>query len=413
MHTLPLPLARLAVFTPFSKLSDEQLILLSYHIELCHAEAGSEISPMGDSRLDELFLLNGQVEIQSEKHDVITLSAEDDRSRFSLLNIRPSPNQIVSYTPVEYFWLSPEFIQSLQAEYSPSDQPLAEILANEKSHPLVIKFYRSLLADNISLPALPEVTLRVSKAIADEGSNVHHISTLIAADASISARILKLANSPLYRACQSISQLPEAIKRLGLNATRHLILAFALHEQHQQLAPNWIRKRLLRSWKESIQLASLCYVLAKKCTKIPPEEALLAGLLHNIGELPLLQFCDQYPELANDPDYLDQIIQEARGQAGAMILHRWNLPRSLVVAVQHADTWFYEANGEEATLTDILILARLHSLAMNDASPFAPDIRQVPSYEKVSPGALTKEQRLEILEDAKEQITEIKNLLNH
>jgi len=95
-----------------------------------------------------------------------------------------------------------------------------------------------------------------------------------------------------------------------------------------------------------------------------------------------------------------------------MILHRWNLPAPLVTAVQHVDAWFYEPNEKDATLTDILILARLHSLAMNEHSPATPAISQVPSYEKVSPGALTKEQRLEILEDAKEQVIEIRSMLN-
>lgn len=411
MYTPPLSPERLAIFVPFSKLDDEQLILLSHRLTIYQVGADQEISPMGDQRPEELFLLSGRVEVISDQHQIL-LSAGDDRSRFSLLNLRPSPNRIISRSPVEYFLLDAELLRSLQAELSSPALPLTTFLANDSNHPLILQFYRSLVENQLSLPALPEVTRRVSQIIVDQELNTEHMASLIAADASVAARLLKLANSPLYRARGTISELSEVVKRLGLNATRHIVLAFALQDQHQQAAPNWIKKRLLRSWKESIQLASLCYVLAKKCTKISPEEALLAGLLHNIGELPLLQFADQYPELAHDPDYLDQIIQEARGQAGAVILHRWNLPTTLVTAVQHADTWFYEPNGQDATLTDILILARLHSMAMNERAPNAPAISQVPSYEKVSPGALTKEQRLEILEDAKEQIIEIKNLLN-
>lgn len=403
---------RLAVFVPFSRLSEEHLILLSHHLTLQQAETDSVISDIGDQRPEELFLLSGQVCIRNDKQEDILLSAGDDRSRFSLMNLRPSPNRIICRSAVTYFMLDSELLLSLQAEYDSPAPPLTEVLANGRSHPLVLQFYRALSCNQLTLPAMPEVTRKVSQIIVDEELNTDRMASLVAADPSASARLMKLVNSPLYRASGIISQLPEAIKRLGLGTTRHLVLAFALQDQYQQPAPGWIRKRQLRSWKESIQLAAICYVLAKKCTRIPPEEALLAGLLHNIGELPLIRFAAPYPELAKDPDYLDQIMQETRGQAGGLILHRWNLPEALVTAVQHADDWFYQPDAREATLTDLLILARLHSMAMQTQAPAAPAICQVPSYEKIDPGPLNNQQRLEILEDAREQIIEIRNLLN-
>lgn len=412
MQPLTLSPERLAVFVPFSKLSDEHLILLCHRISICTLEEGAEISPRGDERNEELFLLSGRVSIFAEDGTEILLSAGDNRSRFSLLNLRPSPNRIISQTRTELFQIDSELLHSLQAECLQPTLPLTEVLASDNSHPLVHKFYRALMQNQLKLPALPEVTRKVGQIIVDEELNADRIASLVATDASVATRFLKLANSALYRGMEPISQLPDAIIRLGTDATRHLILAFALQDQHQRPNAPWIRKRQMRSWKESIQLAAICCVLAKKCTKIPPEEALLAGLLHNIGELPLLQFADAYPELANDPDYLDQILQEARGQAGALILHRWNLPLPLVTAVQHADTWFYEPNDKEATLADILILARLHSMTLDKRSPATPTISQVPSYGKIAPGPLTSQQRLEILEDARDQIIEIRTLLN-
>lgn len=403
---------RLAWFTPFSHLDHEQLILLSHRIGIQYAHAGEELSPWGDERPEELFLLSGSVAVQDKTLQILFLDAADDRSRFSLLHSRPSSNQIICETEVTYFLLDAEMIQLMQAENNPTAPPLAEVLANEHSHPLVQRFYRSLLNNRLTMPVLPEVTQKISRIILEDRLNFDRMASLVSTDATLSARLLKLANSSFYRGQQPISQLLDAIVRLGSDTTRHLVMAFALKPHQKEHSSRWIRKRLMRSWKESIQLAALCYVLAKQCTHIPPEEALLAGLLHNIGELPLLQFADQYPELANDPDYLDQVIQEARGQAGAMILHRWNLPAALVTAVQHVDTWFYDPNGSEANLTDILILARLHSMAMQQKTAQTPAINQVPSYEKVSPGDLTQLQHLAILEDAKEQIAEIRSLLS-
>lgn len=408
MPTHALSPERLAVFTPFSTLDDALRILLCYQIQVQEAADGAPLPSPGETRA--LFLLSGRVQLTGSAER--SLSAGDDNSRCDLGLLEPAPQQIISRGPSRYFLFDRQLLQDLQQGNNTPVPPLARMLAENAGHPVIRRFYQALSTARVRLPALPEVTHKISRIIVDDELNARHIASLVAADASVSARLMKLANSSLYRGLNTITELPEAVTRLGMETTRHLVLAFALQEMQHQPRSDMIRKRLLRSWKESIQLAALCYVLAKKCTRIPPEEALLAGLLHNIGELPLLSFAAEDPDLARDPAPLEPVIEESRAQAGALLLHHWNLPAPLITAVQHSDTWFYQANEQEPSLTDVLILARLHSLAMREDSGPLPDIRQVPSFEKVSPGALNDCQHLEILVDAKEQILEIRELFN-
>lgn len=402
---------RLAVFLPFSRLADEQRILLSHQLEIHQASQHQVLSVIGDNSNDEFFLLQGSVDVTGTEIKTIKVTAGDDRSRYSLLSLRPSNVTITARSDTQYFTIDAELMQSLQSENITYDFDDPELMTGSNSHPIVLEFYKALMNNRLELPTLPEVSQRISQIIIDEELDAQRIAALISVDAAMTARLLRMANSPIYRGLNPITQLHEAINRLGMKTTRHLVLAFSLKQQHKTNHP-WVKKQLLKSWKKSIQLGALCFVLAKHCTKIPPEEAMLAGLLHNVGELPLLEFAAHYPELHNDPDYLEQILMEARGQAGAMILHKWNLATPLVTAVQHVDSWFYDSLSNTATLTDILVLARLHSLSLEPRSPLIPEISQVPAFRKVAPGQLSNQMTLEILDNTREQIAEVKALFN-
>lgn len=411
MFTTTIAPERLAVFQPFSRLADEQRILLSHQLMMQEADANKVISTIGDNSHDEFFLLQGSVVVQGPEIDPIKVTAGDGRSRYSLLSLRPSKVTITASSPVKYFTIDTELMQSLQSENISGDFDNPELMAGSNSHPIVLEFYRALMNNRLELPSLPEVSQRISQIIIDEELDINRIAALVSLDASISARLLHLANSPIYRGRNPVTRLQDAINRLGLKTTRHLVLAFGLKQQHKTCDP-WVKKQLLARWKKSVQMGALCFVLAKHCTRIPPEEALLAGLLHNVGELPLLEFASQYPELHYDNDYLEQVLLEARGQAGAMILHRWNLSVPLVTAVQHVDAWFYQSSVTGPTLADILILARLHSLSVETQSPLIPDISQIPAFQKVAPGQLSNEMTLTILDSTREQIAEVKSLFS-
>lgn len=411
MNTPNISPERLAIYIPFSRLADEQRILLSHQLMMHTAFPGEILSRIGDNSQDECFLLTGSVGIEGPDTEEIIVSAGDSRSRYSLLSLKPSHVSVTARTDTEYFTINADLLQSLQSENITGDFNNPELLAGSDSHPVVLEFYKSLMNNRLELPSLPEVSRQISQVIVDEQLDLETIAALISVDAALTARLMRLANSPVYRGRNTVNRLADAINRLGMNTTRHLVLALSLRQQNTSNHP-WVKQQLLRSWKQSIQLGAVCFVLARQCTDIPPEEAMLAGLLHNIGELPLLNFAAGYQELRTDPGYLEQVLTEARGQAGAMILHRWNLPVPLVTAVQHTDIWFYEPNDTRPTLADILILARLHCLSASEQHPTLPSIDQVPAFHKISPGALSKQMTLQILDDAREQITEVRNLLN-
>src|SRR5699024_8003924 len=133
--------------------------------------------------------------------------------------------------------------------------------------------------------------------------------------------------------------------RLGLKNVREVIVAATMrevfHTKHRLLS-----KRMAELWAHSTLVAAISAVVTRKLKGFNPERALLAGLVHDIGVVPILAHAHDYDELARDQELLENTITAYRGQIGAMILRRWNFPDELITAVLEAENWYREQAGK-------------------------------------------------------------------
>jgi HD-like signal output (HDOD) protein len=153
-------------------------------------------------------------------------------------------------------------------------------------------FYNELLADlengSLVLPTLPEVALRVRDVVDDPDATAAQLADIIITDAALSARLLKVANSPLYRGRVAIDNIQMAVSRLGLSLVRNLVTSLVM-EQMFQATSNRLDTRLRELWEHSTEVSAICQVIASKHRGLKVDEAMLAGLIHDIGKLPILK----------------------------------------------------------------------------------------------------------------------------
>ena len=194
-------------------------------------------------------------------------------------------------------------------------------------------FVKELIHDlesgELQLPTLPEVALRVRDAVEDEDATANRIAEIIAMDAALSARLIHVANSPLYRGRKEIDRLPMVVSRLGNSLVRSLVTSQVMKQMFQATS-DAVDQRLRGVWEHSVQVAAIARALAAQFTKVAPDQAMLAGLLHDIGVLPVLYRAEERDELLEDTDLLDDLIKELHGCIGAAILRHWKFPDSLV-----------------------------------------------------------------------------------
>jgi HD-like signal output (HDOD) protein len=237
------------------------------------------------------------------------------------------------------------------------------ILGDEyaKAHGLVValvaELERSLAANTLELPSLPEVALKVRKALADESVSSAEIARLLGTDPALAARVLKTANSALfYRGSKPITSLHNAVARLGQRMVRNVALSYAAQQVFIGYGSAQLREYLVGIWQHSVQTAALAHMLARVRTQANADDAFLAGLLHEIGKLYILMRAkDDALVLASTAEF-QSVLGAWHSRIGGAVLEAWELAPELVAAVRDHETIALAA-GAPPSLTEIVAVA--------------------------------------------------------
>lgn len=252
---------------------------------------------------------------------------------------------------------------------------------NSDEEKLLDKLLTDLEKDKLVLPTLPEVALRVRETLEDDNSGMSDVARVITSDAALSARLIQVANSPLLRAARTIESVEAAVTRMGADMTRNLVTSIAM-EQMFQATSDVTDKRLRDLWEHSTQVAALSHALASQFTKLKPDQALLAGLVHDIGALPIITMAEDIPELLADTDFLDNIIRRAHTTIGEAILQKWNFsPELIAVAAEHEEV--HRDHDGPADYVDVVVIANLESYLGSKHPHAEVDLSAVPAFAKL------------------------------
>ena len=235
----------------------------------------------------------------------------------------------------------------------------------------------AIASDQLVLPTLPEVSLRVREVAQDEDSDVADLARVISNDAAISARIIKVCNSPLLRASQPVETLQMAINRLGMSYSADLAVGLAMAQMFQATT-DLIDSRMRDVWNRSTEVAGICHMLAQTYTRLSPGQATLAGITHLIGALPILRFAEENDNLLDDAFTLDEVIAKLHPKLGGMILKAWDFaPELCEVPEQYLN---FERRSDRADFVDLVTVANLQSLAGTDHPYNELDWSTIPAF---------------------------------
>lgn len=262
-----------------------------------------------------------------------------------------------------------------------------------------------LNSGKLKLPAFPDVALKVKEALDAPDVSAEQVAKVVSAEPVLSARLLRVANSAaMNRAGIEISDIRTAITRLGFDMVHNTAVSIAM----EQLALSNVDKRLRpwmqALWHDSINVAALSFVIAKKQTSLNPDEAMLAGLLHNIGKIYIVtRIEEKFPELFEDAGTLEQIMQQWHTGVGSTILGAWNFSESLTKAIEEHDDTGREHFGPP-DLADVIMVANLYS----DLDKPGQDWTEISAIKRLDLTPLTAKQ---VLNESMEEVQSIKQAL--
>lgn len=218
------------------------------------------------------------------------------------------------------------------------------------------------------LPALPQIVNKVIKLTDDPNSNVNDLGNLICQDQSLTAKVLRLANSAYYGFPRRIGTVSQAIVILGFNTIRSLVMAASVHQVLSREVEGYSLGQG-ELWRHSIGVAMGARLLSKRTRLEVPEQAFIAGLLHDIGKVVLSHYVrTEYDSIlklvANGIPFMEaekQVLGFDHAAIGAKVAEKWNLPSDLVQAIAGHHT---PESGQGGNLTALVHVADAMCLMM-------------------------------------------------
>jgi putative nucleotidyltransferase with HDIG domain len=258
-----------------------------------------------------------------------------------------------------------------------------------------------LSSGSLELPSFPDVALRVKRALEDPEASADRVVRVVGVEPVLSARLLKMANSALLsRANVPVTDVRMAVTRLGFEMVRNAAVSLALEQVMDAQVTPLLQPYLKELWHHSIRVSAIAYVVAKRLTRLNADEAMLGGLLHDIGKLYILLRAESHPELFAEEQALRALLAEWHTGIGRAILESWGFSDGLAQAVDEHEILDRTHLGPP-DLTDVVTVANV--LAHNDHPERfgGPDHDGVPAFDKLQ---LTAETSTAILENSEAEM---------
>ena len=269
---------------------------------------------------------------------------------------------------------------------------------------------QAITANTVSLPSVPEVAHYLQTQMDRPGFDLVSLVRLIEKDPALTARVVQIAKSAVYRSIQPIEGVRDAVMRIGLTTTK--TIAFSqLRQSAFSATQKVISQGMDNVWQRSIHVAAIASVLARRYRLTSPDRAMLGGLLHDIGSMLLLSYLDKAVEFNNEIQNMDPMLDLHGKNAGTMLLKHWGMDPELIDVVDNRHNW-----GREHTLTgdltDVVLVSCCYYFACVGEVYQKPLFHTIPAYKKLGLPPDNMGEAIAVLSAASEEIEAVRTALS-
>jgi HD-like signal output (HDOD) protein len=351
-----------------------------------------------------LYLIEGTLKIASEHHGTETVSPPSPRSLRPIFDSHTVKGVALCMNRSRVLKIDRQLYELLLREQDEDGIEINDVHISPSEGALFQQIYQAYTLQELELPTMPEVASAISKAMEDDDVSTEDIGRIIQMDPVVTGGIMKAANSALYRGVNKITSINEAIMRIGLKATRDLVIALAMQNIFTARHPQ-TKKMMHELWECSVHVSALSYAIARHVKHLSPETAMLAGLLHRIGAIPILTHIDSH-DMNFEQDELNTAIKKLHAMVGVLVVTQWGMEISCGMIIQESSNWNRDPSPQ-ADLVDVVLMAQL----IYDTTDSLPCPDEVPAYHKLNLGQIAENRQPEVLLEAEEDIRAIRSLL--
>ncbi len=415
MNNTPVPkidIRLLLTLPPFRFMADAALLDITCHADVLTLKAGKKL---GEPELADsvLYLLSGKVDLVTVSNPVQTILTGSERAKTPLFLIFMPGTQVICKQPCRLLRIDQNVFKKYYTgvQVESAGVSLVEVTEDDPTQGnLLFAEIRELFhTRQIGLPSLPDVVRQINKALQDPRLDFQRVADIIQMDPVVAARLIQVANSALYMAVRPAESLKDAITRIGLEAVRAIVMTVALRNLFKPKA-SVIAQRMQQLYESSITVGVISHALTRRLDqRFDADHAFLAGLLHDIGVVPVLVVADGHSELKGDAPLLETAIRALRGPVGMMLLKEWQFDADLVTTAGEARRW--ERRVSRPDYCDIVQVAQLHAGLLGARKVEGPALNELPAFKRLELDRMDAGEGMKILQEAKSQINATIKLL--
>src|ERR1700733_6581323 len=231
--------------------------------------------------------------------------------------------------------------------------------ANKAAFEFVQLLAQELSAGKVELPSFPDVAIKVRKVLADDDVKLDMVVRVVGSEPTLAARLLQVANSAaVNRSGKAVTDMRKAVQHMGLNMVRSAAIAFAMAQMKKASELKGLEVPMAALWQRCTGVAAMAHGVARRLTKLNADSALLAGLLHGVGELYILTRAHKHPALFSDRPAYEQIVRDWHVSVAQALLENWEMSEDIVKAISEFEDLDRGHTGP-ADLSDVLTVAHL------------------------------------------------------
>jgi HD-like signal output (HDOD) protein len=277
---------------------------------------------------------------------------------------------------------------------------------------IAFEFVRTLAAElsagKVDLPSFPEIAIRVRRVLSDPKSSIDQVVRVVGSEPSLAARLMRMSNSAsLNRSGRPVVELRTAINRIGYNMVRSAAISFAMAQIRNANKLAGLEQYLDDLWRRSTVVAAFAFVLARTCSKVNPDEAMLGGMMHGIGKLYVLTRAINHPELFAESSILDGVIRDWHASIGKAILENWDFSDDMASAVGDQDDYSRDEPGPP-DLRDVISIAILMAAHADDPAVLVLALQPLPAAQRLG---LNEAKALLVMQQCAAEVTALSNAL--
>jgi HD-like signal output (HDOD) protein len=206
----------------------------------------------------------------------------------------------------------------------------------------------------LAFPTGAQVALKVRRALDDPNCSLETAGRLIQAEPLLAARLIAIANSVIYnRSGKEVTDVRVAVARLGFTTVRSLVMALVTRQMSGQSTDSKHQELVNKLWEHTAHVASLANAIARHVTRLDPEAAMFAGIIHEIGGFYMLSRAEEFPGLLND-DFTEW-LETGEVEVGRAVLNKLSVPETIATTIE--GYWDGFLAMPPVTLADTLLLA--------------------------------------------------------